>query len=65
MFLNGKTMTEIIFVDQQIKAWEVNVKGHVLHGPSMLVDKTNYGLVLYNHANFYGFDELSSYWSVK
>ena len=31
----------------------------------MLVDKTNFGLVLYNHANFYGFEETSSYWSVK
>ena len=30
----------------------------------MLVDKTNFGLVLYNHANFYQFEELSSYWSV-
>ena len=29
MFLNGETMTEIIFVDHRIKAWEVNVKGHV------------------------------------
>ena len=31
----------------------------------MLVDKTNFGLVLYNHANFYRFEETSSYWSVK
>ena len=31
----------------------------------MLVDKTNLGLVLYNHDNFYRFDELSSYWLVK
>ena len=31
----------------------------------MLVDKINFGLVLYYHANFYPFEELSSYWSVK
>ena len=31
----------------------------------MLVDKTNFGLVLYNHANFYRFEETSSYWSAK
>ena len=27
----------------------------ILHGPPMLVDKTNFGLVFYNHANFYQF----------
>ena len=37
----------------------------LLHGPPMLVDKTKFGLVLYNHANFYRFEETSSYWSVK
>ena len=26
----------------------------------MLVDKTNFGLVLYNHANFYRFEETSN-----
>ena len=31
----------------------------------MLVERTNSGLVLYNHANFYRFEERSSYWSVK
>ena len=31
----------------------------------MLVDKTNFGLVLYNHVNFYRFEKTSSYWSVK
>ena len=36
-----------------------------LHGSPMLVDKTNFGLVLYNHANFYRFEDTSSYWSVK
>ena len=30
----------------------------------MLVDKTNFGSVLYNHANFYRFKETSSYWLV-
>ena len=25
----------------------------LLHGPPMLVDKTTFGLVLCNHANFY------------
>ena len=31
----------------------------------MLVDKTNFGLVLYNQANFYRFEETSSYCLVK
>ena len=31
----------------------------------MSVDKTNFGLVLYNQANFYRLEETSSYWSVK
>ena len=31
----------------------------------MLVDKTNFGLVLYNQANFYQFEETSSHWSVE
>ena len=26
----------------------------ILHGPPMLVDKTNFGLVLYNHLTFIG-----------
>ena len=30
----------------------------ILHGPPMLVDKTNFGLVFYNHANFYRFLEI-------
>ena len=30
----------------------------------LLVDKTNFGSVLYNHANFYRFEETSCYWSV-
>ena len=37
----------------------------LLHGPPMLLDKTNFDLVLYNHANFYQLEETSSYWSVK
>ena len=37
----------------------------VLHGPPILVDKTNFGLVLYSHANFYRFEETSSYWLLK
>ena len=36
-----------------------------LHGPPMSVDKTDFGLVLYNHANFNRFEETSSYWSVE
>ena len=36
-----------------------------LQGPAMLADKTNFGLVLYNHTNFYLFEETSSYWSVR
>ena len=31
----------------------------------MLVDTTNFGLVLYNHANLNRFEETSSYWLVK
>ena len=37
----------------------------LLHGPPMSTDKADFGLVLYNHANFYRFVETSSYWSVK
>ena len=37
----------------------------VLHDPQITVDKTDFGLVIYNHANFYRFEETSSYWSVK
>ena len=37
----------------------------LLHGPPMLVDKTNFDLVLYNHTNLYRFDETSNYWLVK
>ena len=36
-----------------------------MHGPPMLVDKTNFGLVLYNHTNFYRFEETPSYCFVK
>ena len=36
-----------------------------LHVPPMLVDKTNFSLAFYNHANFYRFEETSSYWSIK
>ena len=36
-----------------------------LHSPPMFVDRINFGLVLYNQANFYQFEETSSYWSVK
>ena len=42
-----------------------NVNQVLLHGPPLLVDKTNFGLFLYNHANFYRFEETSSYWSVN
>ena len=44
------------------RTWLENNK---LHGPPKLVDKTNFGLVIDNHANFYRFEETSSYWSVK
>ena len=37
---------------------------YLLHGPPMMDDMTNFGSVLYNHANFYRFGETSSYWSV-
>ena len=33
--------------------------------PASVADKTIFGLVLYNSANFYRFEESSSYWSVK
>ena len=36
-----------------------------LHGPPKSADKTDFGLVIYNHANFYRFGETSRYWSVK
>ena len=31
----------------------------------LVVNKTNFGLVLYKQSNFYGFEKTSSYWSVK
>ena len=31
----------------------------------MLVNKTNFGSVIYNHANLYRFEETSSYWLVE
>ena len=34
-------------------------------GPPIVVDKTFFGLMLYNHANFYQFSGTSRYWSVK
>ena len=37
----------------------------IIARPPILVDKTNFGLVLYNPASFYRFGESSSYWSVK
>ena len=43
----------------------LHISGFKLHGPPMLVDKTKFGLVIYNHAKFYRFEETSSYWSVK
>ena len=46
-----------------LTGWFINFT--LLHGPPMLVDNTNFGLVVYNHANFYRFEETSSYWSVK
>ena len=36
-----------------------------LHGLQILIDKTNFGLLIYNHANFYWCDKPSIYWSVK
>ena len=42
-----------------------NLADGTWHCPPMLVDKTNFGLVLYNHGNFYRFEETSSCWSVK
>ena len=40
-------------------------EGQLLHGPPILVDKTNFGLEIYNQANFYRFEETPSYWLVK
>ena len=37
----------------------------IIARPPMLVDKTNFGSVIYKHANFYRFEKTSSYWSVK
>ena len=36
----------------------------ILYCPPILVDKTNFNLGLYKHANFYRFEESSSYWSM-
>ena len=43
----------------------MDITSGLLHGPPMSVDKTDFGLVLYNHINFYRFEETSSYLSVK
>ena len=37
----------------------------LFHGPPMLVDKTNLDSVIYNHANFFPFEETSNYWLVE
>ena len=39
--------------------------GHLIARPANGGYKINFGLVLYNHANFYRFEETSSYRSVK
>ena len=57
-----------IFIESSFKGIYAAIKGklqRLLHGPPVLVDKTNFGLVLYNRANFYRSGESSSYWSVK
>ena len=48
-------------------SWYNNEIGREIAQPTciMFVDKTNFGLVLYNYADFYRFAETSSYWSVK
>ena len=50
------------FCSNGLKEFETTVvnnplKFYCIAGPAKLVDKTNFGLVLYNHANFYGFEE--------
>ena len=47
---------------------QADVSGSVefeLHGPPILFVKTSFDQVIYNQANFYQFEETSSYWSVK
>ena len=50
---------------KKVKKYVYCFRNLILHGPPMSVDKTDFGLVLCNHANFYRFEETSSYWSVK
>ena len=53
---------EIMKIGQDFNSY---CKQKELQGPPMLFDKTNFGLVIYNQANFYRFEETSSYWLVK
>ena len=57
IFTLKETVLHIFFI--------YHYKLFILHGPPMLVDKTNFGLVLYNHTNFYQLEEISNHWSVK
>ena len=59
--LGENMITRVLYIKVKFK----RKKKILLQGPQMLVDKTNFGLVLYNHANFYWFEETSSCWSFK
>ena len=62
---NHKIPVKFNFVKIPLLFWELYSFSNQLHGPPMLVYKTNFGLVCYNHANFYRFEKSSIYWSVK
>ena len=55
-------IADLFYFDMKENIWPLVliIKKLKLHGRPMLVDNTNFGLVLYNHANFYRFEETSS-----
>ena len=61
----GKQVGVSFFPCRPKKAMCVRGCVHKLYGLPMSVDKTDFGLALYNHANFYRFEETSTYWSVE
>ena len=67
LFITSHELTQLnqvsVFFDVLLASRELASE---LHGSSMSVNTDyHFGLVLYNHANFYRFEETYSHWSVK
>ena len=56
IFTISKAQTKIRYILIVICS-HFRTKSYKLHGPPMSVDQTDFGLVLYNHANLYRFEE--------